>query len=185
MMTTTFKVNIRKWFIVAGLVFLAGVMSLGMVLQAGGRVQAASLTSSERSWLTYMREEEKLARDVYLVLYDRWHKPIFSNIAASEQRHMDAVRTLLVKYAVSDPAAGKGIGEFTNPVFRDLFVRLTQQGGASLQEALKVGVFIEETDIEDLNAAIAATTRPDIKRVYGNLLQGSWNHLAAFEANLA
>ncbi len=184
-MQNTFRISMRKGLLVAGVVLLAAIMSLGLVLQAGGRVEAAGLTSAEKSWLTTLREEEKLARDVYLVLYEKWQKPIFSNIAASEQRHMDAVKALLVKYGVGDPAAGKGIGEFSNPAFRDLFVRLTAQGSTSLTEALKVGVFIEETDIEDLNAALAVATRPDIKRVYGNLLQGSYNHLDAFEASLA
>jgi hypothetical protein len=62
---------------------------------------------------------------------------------------------------------------------------MTAQGKRSLVEALKVGVFIEETDIDDLTAAIASTNRKAIKTVYGNLLQGSLNHLKAFVSNLA
>ena len=42
-----------------------------------------------------MREEEKLARDVYLTLYDIWGTPAFNNIASSEQTHMDAVLMLI------------------------------------------------------------------------------------------
>ena len=38
-----------------------------------------------------MREEEKLARDVYVALGDRWGLRVFENIARAEQRHMDAV----------------------------------------------------------------------------------------------
>jgi hypothetical protein len=184
-MNGTLRLKAKRWLVAAGLIVLTGIISLAFVLQAGGQVQAATLTTSEQYWLTYMREEEKLARDVYLYLHDEWQSRIFSNIAASEQVHMNAIKTLLDRYGIVDPAAGKGIGEFDNPKFRDLYVQLTEQGSASLVEALRVGVFIEETDIDDLNEAITLTVRKDIKRVYGSILQGSFNHLDAFESKLA
>jgi hypothetical protein len=150
-----------------------------------GTGQAAALTDDEKYWLTYMREEEKLARDVYLSLGSTWNIPIFSNIAQSEQMHMDSVKPLLDRYGLPDPAAGKAQGEFKDPVLQNLHDDLIAQGSLSGVEALRVGVFIEETDISDLNKAIAATTHKDIRIVYNNLLQGSMNHLNAFESNLA
>jgi hypothetical protein len=148
-------------------------------------VQASALTEEEKYWLTYLREEEKVARDVYLYLDDLWDLRIFKNIAVSEQKHMDAIKTLLVRYGVPDPAAGNGQGVFTNSDLQKLYNELIMQGSVSRVEALKVGVFIEETDIADLNEGIATTNHKDIKTVYGNLLQGSLNHLDAFESNLA
>ncbi len=56
-----------------------------------------------KSDLIQLREEEKLARDVYLYLYTHWNQWIFSNIAKSEQQHMDAVKGLLDKYDIEDP----------------------------------------------------------------------------------
>jgi len=53
------------------------------------------LSSDEVEAISWMREEEKLARDVYLALYQKWNLRIFWNIAASEQRHMDAIGTLM------------------------------------------------------------------------------------------
>ncbi len=47
-----------------------------------------------------------------------------------------------------------------------------------------MGVIIEETDIEDLEKALDLTVHRDIKRVYTNLMAGSYNHLAAFESKL-
>jgi hypothetical protein len=172
------KILAKKWFVLGGLLLLTGISSVG-------NVQAVDLTATEKYWLTYMREEEKLARDVYLFLYDKWNSRIFTNISASEQTHMDAIKTLLVRYGIPDPAADKGQGEFTNQELQDLYNDLIQQGSISLVEALKVGVFIEETDISDLNEGIASTRRKDIKTVYSNLLQGSLNHLKAFVSNLA
>jgi len=172
----------------------AGVMAAGSQDNGGNygnagvsaaSIQVTPLTDEEIQWLTYMREEEKLARDVYLSLYDEWNMRIFSNIAASEQKHTDAVKTLLVRYGIPDPAAGNDQGEFMNPDLQELYDQLVQQGSVSKVNALKVGVIIEETDIDDLNAAIATTTHKDIKTVYNNLLQGSFNHLASFESQLA
>jgi len=150
-----------------------------------GSAQTFALSADEISWLTHMREEEKVARDVYLRMYDNYKAPVFKNIAISEQRHMDAIKKLLDTYSVPDPAAGKGIGEFTNPDLQKLYDDLIVQGSISKVEAFKVGVIIEETDIDDLNKAIAAARHDDIITVYNNLLLGSCNHLDAFESQLA
>lgn len=155
------------------------------VTASAGSAQTLALTADEVIWLTYMREEEKMARDVYLTMYDKYKVRIFKNIATSEQRHMDAVKTLLDKYSVADPAAGKGIGEFTDPKIQALYNTLILQGSVSKVDAFKAGVLIEETDIEDLNQAIAAAQHDDIIKVYNNLLLGSYNHLAAFNSQLA
>jgi hypothetical protein len=145
---------------------------------------AAALSTVEMEGLTYMREEEKLARDVYLALYDQWGVPVFQNIAGSEQAHMDSVLMLLDQYGLADPAAGKDAGEFTNPHFQSLYEQLVGQGSLTLSEALKVGATIEELDIVDLEQRLAQTGNEYIIRVYTNLLAGSENHLRAFVSNL-
>jgi len=164
---------------------MAGSPDSGAATVSVSSAQTLALTDDETYWLTYMREEEKVARDVYLVLNEKWNLRIFKNIAASEQRHMDAIKTLLDTYTVSDPAAGKEHGEFTNPALQKLYNDLIQQGSISRVEALNVGILIEETDIDDLNEGITSTRQNDIKTVYSNLLQGSLNHLDAFESGLA
>jgi hypothetical protein len=175
-------------------VIAAGVQGMGStygspeeraVTLSDNSVLTAPLTDDEKYWLTYLREEEKVARDVYISLNDTWNLRIFKNIAASEQQHMDAIKQLLATYNIPDPAAGKGTGEFTNPDLQQLYDDLIQQGSISKAEALKVGVIIEETDIDDLNEAIATTRHNDLKTVYRKLLQGSLNHLDAFESSLA
>jgi hypothetical protein len=150
-----------------------------------GNIPVTALTEIEKSWLTYMREEEKLARDVYQAFYAKYESRIFKNIAASEQQHMDAIKTLLNRYGITDPAEGKNAGEFTNPDLQALYDDLIDQGSVSLNEAFKVGVEIEKQDIADLKEAISNTTHPDIKKVYSNLLNGSLNHLKAFTLNLS
>ncbi|WP_161569203.1 DUF2202 domain-containing protein [Candidatus Oscillochloris fontis] len=139
-----------------------------------------ALSAEDAEALIYMREEEKLARDVYLFLGQTWSLPIFENIAASEQTHMDALKTLLDRYGLSDPAATTAAGEFNNPDLQALYTQLVARGQISLSEALAVGAAIEEIDILDLQQHLTATTPADITQVFQNLVAGSENHLRAF-----
>jgi len=168
-----------------GILTLLTVASMLAIPVFAQKTQTNTLTSDEVYWLKYIREEEKLARDVYIYLYNQWGSSIFSNIAASEQTHMDKVKGPLDKYGIADPAEGNGLGEFDNEDLQDLYTQLITDGSASEVAAFNVGVFIEETDIDDLQKGIDATTHRDIRTVYTNLMQGSYNHLAAFESQLA
>ena len=142
------------------------------------------LSLQEEESLLFMREEEKLARDVYLYLYDIWGEQIFLNISESEQQHTDAVLGLIEKYNLPDPAAGKAEGEFENLELQGLYDLLTAQGTASLIDALIVGATIEDLDINDLNTQLLFIDNEDITLVYESLLKGSRNHLRAFTSRL-
>jgi hypothetical protein len=139
---------------------------------------ASDLSADETASLLFMREEEKLARDVYNALYALWGQPTFQNIAASEQMHMDEVKVLLDRYALADPALDPG--KFTDPTLQALYDQLVSQGSLSLADALKVGAAIEEIDILDLQTRLAQTDNADIRLVYNNLMSGSYSHLQAF-----
>ena len=143
-------------------------------------VNANGLTNAEVAGLVFMREEEKLAHDVYLTLYDLWGLPLFQNIANSELTHTEAVLNLLNNYDIEDPAAGTALGVFANPDLQALYDELTASGAQSLEAAILVGGAIEEIDILDLQNNLANLTQPDIRQVYENLLAGSENHLRAF-----
>jgi hypothetical protein len=142
------------------------------------------LTSAEAAGLKYMREEEKLAHDVYAALDEVHDLRVFTNITRSESAHMVAVKRLLDVYSIADPVGTNGPGVFSDPAFTRLYAKLLGQGRQSLAEAVKVGIAIEKLDIADLEARIGATDRTDLKAVYGNLLRASRNHLRAFERQL-
>jgi len=146
---------------------------------------AQDLSAEEEIGLTKMREEEKLARDVYQVLYEKWGAQVFANITQSEQRHMDAVKALLDKYNLPDPVTDLSVGAFTSPEMQELFDKLVAQGEQSLVEALKVGATIEDLDLYDLYELLKQTDNADIQRVYENLAKGSRNHLRAFTTQLS
>jgi hypothetical protein len=144
-----------------------------------------SVSDDEAAALAFMREEEKLAHDVYAALYEMWGLPVFQNIAASEQAHANAVLSLLQAYGLPDPASGNGPGQFSDPALQNLYDQMLVQGSQSLLDGLRVGATIEEVDILDLQARLAQTTNAAITQVYQNLLAGSENHLRSFVGMLA
>lgn len=164
---------------------LLGSLTIGAAAPAwASDTSSTTLSTMEVAGLKYMREEEKVAHDVYGALYAEWGLPVFSNIESSEAQHMSAMLSLLVKYHLPDPAAGNAAGVFTDPKLQTLYDTLAAQGQIGAIEALSVGALIEETDIRDIEKQKSFTTRSDILRTYDNLLCGSRNHLRAFNAQL-
>ncbi|MGB9701855.1 MAG: DUF2202 domain-containing protein [Candidatus Kapaibacteriota bacterium] len=143
-------------------------------------IPVTELNEQEMDDLLYMREEEKLARDVYITMFSKWNQLTFNNISKSEQQHMDALKYLVNRYSLTDPVSTNEVGKFTNTKLQELYIQLVQQGDVSLIDALKVGSAIEEIDILDLYKAIDLTDNEDIKNIYSNLRKGSENHLRAF-----
>ncbi len=151
--------------------------------------------------MQFMREEEKLARDVYATLYadSTWgsQAQVFDNIAYSEQRHMDAMGRLLDKYGIPDPVVETRVDPgiypdsctgdecvFFNQDLAGLYKILVADGMADPLAGLLVGGLIEEKDMTDIQAAIDETDDPHIQSVYERLLCGSTNHLRAFARNI-
>lgn len=142
-------------------------------------VAPVQVTADEAATLLWMREEEKLARDVYQALYAQWKQLEFLRIANAEQKHFDALGARLTQYGLVDPAL-PAPGEFSQQALQEVYWQMIDQGSRSYVQALTAGATIEEIDIADLIAAIDATTNLAIKRTYENLLEGSKNHLRAF-----
>ncbi|MHB1048511.1 MAG: DUF2202 domain-containing protein [Bacteroidota bacterium] len=135
--------------------------------------------------LLYMREEEKVARDVYIALGNKWNLRVFKNISRSEQRHMDALLVLIERYGLTDPIGENKEGIFTNADLQAMYDDLIAKGTLSIKDAMETGVLIEETDIKDLDEQLTnLSEESDIAFVYRNLKSGSENHLAAFTRNL-
>jgi len=143
-----------------------------------------ALSQGEINSLVYMREEEKLARDVYGTLYQRWKSNIFNNISSSEQTHMDAILHLLQRYNLPDPVASNEVGVFSNTILQDLYNQLVIKGNSSLSNAFQVGATIEDLDIFDLTQAMILVDNQDISLVYSMLTKGSRNHLRSFYRNI-
>ncbi len=141
-----------------------------------------ALSPREAEDLTYMREEEKLARDVYRTLYLHWNLQIFNNISNSEQSHMDALLSMIVKFGIPDPVTNDSTGSFQNKDLAALYHSLVSKGKGSEQAAIGVGKEIEILDINDLKQAISVSSNDELNQVYQRLLNASYKHLDAFSS---
>lgn len=189
----------RKKMIIAMVLFISMIFSLSAQGNSGNTgnagftsgietalqsVAVQPLSDTEKEGILLMREEEKLARDVYITLYEKWDLRTFTNISKAEQTHMDAMKLLVDRYGLSDPMTTNTVGVFTNPELQKLYNNLVAQGSASLENAVKVGSTIEDLDIYDLERLMKKADNDDILIVYQNLLKGSRNHLRAFDRQL-
>lgn len=144
---------------------------------------STTISGDEIEMLKFMREEEKLAYDVYRYLYDKYGINVFNNISNSEKQHMDKVLCLLNYYHIQDPASSQS-GVFNNLDLQNLYNQLIAQGDISLVEALKVGATIEDVDIKDLMELSSETSNPAILDIFENLTCGSRNHMRAFVSSI-
>lgn len=154
-----------------------GVYSNQLTLTSLTTVEQENI--EQESTLLWMREEEKVARDVYLTLYTLWKKPVFTNIADSEQGHMDALLKKIELFGLSDPVI-PGVGNFYDTTLQNLYDQQIAEGMMSYIDALRVGATIEDMDIRDLKKAITETDNLAMQTTYESLLEGSKNHLRAF-----
>lgn len=148
------------------------------------KTSPTALSASEGEMLSFMREEEKLARDVYLAMAEEWETVNFANIAGSEQRHMDTLKKMLDKYRLPDPASSE-VGVFNNRDLQAKYIELVDVGLQSYADGLYVGATIEELDMVDIQHALDETTHLDLATAYQNLLEGSKNHLRAYVGSMA
>lgn len=170
------KIITMKYLLFTLAIFIYGFVSY----------DAPSLNNKEEEGILYMREEEKLARDVYETMFEKYNSNPFGNIRYSEQRHMDRMEVLINTYKLSDPVklTKDERGKFVNAGLQKLYNDLVKKGNVSFVEALKVGAAVEEIDIADLKKELAKTDKEDIRNVYTALMQASEHHLNAFAGKL-
>jgi len=141
----------------------------------------AALDEQAQEHVAFIREEERLARDLYTAL-DAHHDGLapFSMIKNAEQRHFDAAGRLIDIYHLDDPSEGAEAGEYAFDELQERYDGWLERGLKSEQEAFTVGVELETADIADLEKMIADIDNAQVDRVLGHLLQGSEHHLDAF-----
>jgi hypothetical protein len=174
---------------------LAALVCLGLCFSPA-IAKRVPLSQDEILTLTYICEEEKLAKEVYEFYFSVWPLAVFENIAKAEAKHLASVQKMLLKYNLPDPTLEAEVGEFTDPNLQDAYNWMTDldeiaviwdpQDAGDEVDAFWVGGLIEETDIVDIEDAIAnlISNSPPLLNVYENLLRGSGNHLRAFVRNL-
>jgi hypothetical protein len=144
------------------------------------QLEKGGLSEPEMEAILFMREWEKLARDVSVALNDEWEVEAFRRVARSEETHAEAIKALIDRYALPDPSAATWEGYYVNEELIAQHRQLVRQGGSSLVDALKVGAEIQEISILELREYGAESDDEDARLVYENLLRASRNHLRVF-----
>jgi len=173
----------------------------------------STLTPELKDALAHMGNEERLAYDVYINLYN-YHAAEgnyimqLSNIANNaEETHVLSVQALVQKYnllpdelSVVDSNileennmsnqitfTDMPSGVYDIPAIQDLYNVLYNKGVNSIQDALEVGCMVEVTDITDLDEYIVLaqeSNATDVEDVFTNLRSGSYSHYWAFDKGL-
>lgn len=153
---------------------------------ASSATLAQMISESEQRTILRMREEEKMTRDFYLAMNEKWNQKVFANIAENESYHMSQIFLLVEKYKLNDPIARTGDerGVYIDSGLQLEYNELIAAGNVSLKAALKAGAKMEENDIVELRNGIAGTSSKEIAGTYKYLLQYSANHLNALVQNL-
>jgi hypothetical protein len=175
----------------------------------GGDPTNFTVDSNEATHLVFMREEEKLARDVYITLGKLYPEAIaFKNIDDAEQQHTTTVKDKLAKYNIDDPApntdepgnTGLFTGQDYGGYFTEKYNLLVTKGAESELSALYVGAFIEELDMLDIvqcpqviqelqgidynDCGLNYTEKSDLQSMLVSLLEGSKNHLRSYVGHI-
>lgn len=177
----------KKFSITSVLVIIIMTMSLSFLYACdsdndnnnpNNNVLNQTLTDADKEALLFMLEEEKLARDTYIFLNNKWALNQFANIKNSEQMHMDAVENLLIQYNVEYTILPEG--QFENQTLQNFYNQFIVDGAVSQANALQIGATIEDLDIVDLVDYINATSNTALINVFESLQCGSRNHLRSF-----
>lgn len=158
---------------------LAGTAVLGFAHPTTAEAASPGATSLSAGQLTQLREEERMARDLYTRLASSSGEQVFARIATAEQRHLDSVEALMRGRGMDPAAAGTSAGTYAVPALQTAYDTWLARGAASDQAAYAVGVELEKQDIADLRS-LAVPTGDSAYRVVRALLAGSEHHLTAF-----
>jgi len=140
------------------------------------------ITAEQKSQLQYLIQEEKLARDVYMMMDEARSIRKFANILTAEDNHQNRVAQILEVYKIDNPIIWLNRGDFVDPELTQLYDDLVAQWLTSSDQAIQVGIIIERKDIADIQAMLPwFSNNPDITAMLQALLAGSQNHLAAFQ----
>lgn len=140
-----------------------------------------TLTDQQKATVAAIAQEQKLSQDLYAAFAARYDLAVFDRLAAAETQHLTAVRTLLDRYGIADPTAGKPAGQFSDPTVQAAYDELLARGQASQAAAAQVGQQVEQRAIDAMQAAMGGMSAPDVQQVYTRLLAAEQQHLTALQ----
>ena len=165
----------------------------------------STLSQDLKESIAHMYNEEGLAYDVYLNVYNELNardgikvSQLYNIATNSEIKHIEEVNTLAIKYDLNitdypdlpAPYSVEGIGDgnYSVEAINVLYDILYTKGIQSKQDALEMGCMVEVVDIDDLDKYIALaeeSNASDILDAFNILINGSYKHYWTFNDALA
>ncbi len=160
-----------------------------------------NLTDEQKYAIAYMWNDEKMAHDLHLALYNKFpnQNVLYTIATRAEATHESIVENLAKTYDINitnyqngygthysaEDLDKYGEGEFFIPTVQQTYDTLYNQGSDSEIDALKVGCMVEVVDVDDLNKYLdVVKDKPDIVTAFENLRSGSYRHYWAFDRAL-
>jgi hypothetical protein len=137
----------------------------------------ADLTADEIEFIFAVREDEKVARDMYFSFFGKFGLKPFENIGKAEDNHIKATEKLFDYYEIDYPTLSEN-GKFEDAIRQKLYDSLLLKGTPEL-EAFKVMALLEESNIVEYGEVLKTIVNPNIKIVIENLAMASANHFKA------
>lgn len=136
------------------------------------------LTADEIEFLYAMREDEKLARDLYAYFWTRYPTaPQIQRISKAEESHIAAIETVLDYYEISYPAMSAP-GVFEDSTRQALYDELALKSETML-EAFQTMAFVEDRDLFAYKMVQSQITNANLSLLIENMIKASTNHLKA------
>ena len=168
------------------------------------QTSTSEISTELKNTLSYMGNEERLAYDIYLRLYQEYPITQFYNIAMnSETKHIQEVQKLVNTYVDSydeftntdlnelaykdTSVSNMESGVYDIQKIQELYDNLIALGLQSELDALKVGCMVEVVDINDLLEYIELAEKENATEVVSSfelLRDGSYKHYWAFDSAL-
>jgi len=142
-----------------------------------------ALGTAAQAALLFQIDEERMAGELYTAFGAKWGLPPFAHIPLAETRHEAVLRQLATRAGLTVPTAVAG--RFDSAEVQQRHDALLALGHESADSALRVGAYVEEVDIADLNTLLATTDNVALKDAATALKSASGHHLNAFVGLLA
>lgn len=155
-----------------------GISTLTRASVAPVLTVTASLSADEIEFLFALREDEKMARDLYTVFAAKYSTaPQIDRIAAAENSHIAYVEAVLDYYEISYPAM-TAAGLFEDAKRQAIYNELADKSG-TLLEVYATMAAVEEESVSAYKSVQSEITNENIALVITNMIKASSNHLKA------
>ncbi len=144
-----------------------------------------TLSPREIDDMNYLIENEKLLRDYFNVMYNKYNLSLFQNVAKSEQSHLNFLAVKFLRYDLKNPTEEKPAGEYVNPELQQTYDIMIAKGETNIYAALLAGSSKVKEDVEDIPLMIDQFEgNADIVLIFSNILIESQKNREVLEQEL-